>query len=209
MSKAQTDQIKMCGIILPGHFKTFQKFEEVQQRVIKLGYRSISEYLYKKCFTGTHTSGCEMARDLKVSDMTIFHKRKIMQKSMNINPSKKSNKPKFREGFVHWIFLCGCTYKGQRYRIKNRRVCMEHGEPLKSELKICQDTKCGTTFKVGPKYGARVFCDECLIKRRESHFKKRRLRKKIKSDGICSRPGCNNPKPVKNRFLCDRCMQKG
>ena len=35
-----------------------------------------------------------MARDLNVSDMTIFHKRKIMQENMRIEPVKKENSVK-------------------------------------------------------------------------------------------------------------------
>ncbi|MCP3924828.1 MAG: hypothetical protein GY714_19800 [Desulfobacterales bacterium] len=209
MTEVKNNNRKMCGIILPSHFKTFSKFEEVHKRVNELGYRSISEYIYTKCFTGTHTSGCEMARDLNVSDMTIFHKKKIMQNNMNIEASKRENKPKYHEGDVHWVFNCGCEYKGQRYRVKNKRICIKHGESLSMEYKICQEKKCGVTFEVGPKYGARVFCDDCIVKRRENHFKKRRQRRKVKSDGICSRPGCGNSKPLKNRFLCDACKQKG
>ncbi|MCP3921705.1 MAG: hypothetical protein GY714_03880 [Desulfobacterales bacterium] len=201
-------KVKMCGIILPNHFKTFSKFNAVHKRVIELGYRSISEYIYTKCFTGTHTSGCEMAKDLNVSDMTIFHKKKIMQKSMNVEPSKRKSKPKYFDGNVHWVFDCGCEYKGQRYRVNNKRVCLKHGEDLKSDFKVCQDKKCGVTFKVGPRHGTRVFCDDCIEKRRDSHSKRGRTRKGLnyKSFGICT--NCGKPRPEHNRLLCDPCKKK-
>ncbi len=167
---------KITGIILPSCYKTPINIENVHTRINELGYRSIYEYLYIECFTGLHTSDCEIARDLNVSDMTFLHKKTIVQSNMDVKVSKRENKLRC----VHWLFKCGCEYKGQRYRFKNKRVCMKHGESLMLVYKVCQDKKCGVTFKVGPEFSARIFCDDCIGKRRESHFKKRRQRKKLK-----------------------------
>ncbi len=91
----------------------------------------------------------------------------------------ENHKIKYLPGYVHWDFSCGCTYKGIRYRIMNRRVCQEHRDCcLEVEYKICA---CGMLFVVGPKQGARKLCEGCIEANRLNHNTRERKRRLIKT----------------------------
>lgn len=168
---------KQCGIILPRHFKTYAKFKQVHKRIRKLGYRSISEYFYVKCFIGTRTSGGKLAKELKVSDMTIYHKRRVMVVNTSSPLKPKTDLARhIGDDQVHWKFQCGCEYKGVRYRIRNKRVCKEHGNTLSEEYKVCG---CGKTFTVGPRQGAKYLCEECVIRCRKEVREQIAARRKL------------------------------
>ncbi|MCP4161184.1 MAG: hypothetical protein GY760_14010 [Deltaproteobacteria bacterium] len=107
---------------------------------------------------------------------------------------RKGDLKYFDDQIVHWVFVCGCEYRGKKYLLKYKIVCLTHFKELKGYKKICKT--CGKSFEVGIKMGSTRHCDDCRIKGVKGKF-----------DGVCSRPDCNNPKPEENHFLCNSCKK--
>jgi len=64
-----------------------------------------------------------------------------------------------KEAKVHWLFECGCEYKGPRYLWYGRKQCKIHKEPAAFEEIFCP---CGKSFWIFTNGRSPVLCDDCI-----------------------------------------------